>query len=75
MSDFFATPWIIAHQSPLSMDFPGKNTGVGCQFLLQGDLPKPEISRISGGFFTTEPPAMPMICIHPSKIHMLNPNL
>ena len=36
MSDFFATPWIIAHQSPLSMDFPGKNTGVGCHFLLQG---------------------------------------
>ena len=23
-------------QAPLSMDFPGKNTGVGCHFLLQG---------------------------------------
>ena len=31
---FFATPWTIAHQFPL--DFPGKNTGVGCHFLLQG---------------------------------------
>ena len=27
----FATPW-----TPLSMEFPGRNTGVGCHFLLQG---------------------------------------
>ena len=26
----------LAHQAPLSMDSPGKNTGVGCHFLLQG---------------------------------------
>jgi len=25
----FATPWTVAHQVPLSMGFPGKNTGVG----------------------------------------------
>ena len=31
----FATPWTVAHQSPLSWDFPGKNTGVGCYFLFQ----------------------------------------
>ena len=30
------TPWTVAHQAPLSRDFPGKNTGVGCHFLLQG---------------------------------------
>ena len=24
------------HQAPLSLDFPGKNTGVGCHFILQG---------------------------------------
>ena len=30
-----ATPWTAAHQAPPSMDFPGKNTGVGCHFLLQ----------------------------------------
>ena len=29
----------IAHQAPLSMAFPGKNTGVGCHFLLQGIFP------------------------------------
>ncbi|XDA72876.1 hypothetical protein R6Z07F_003154 [Ovis aries] len=32
----FATPWTVARQAPLSMEFPGKNTGVGCHFLLQG---------------------------------------
>ena len=30
------TPWTVAHQAPLSWDFPGKNTGAGCHFLLQG---------------------------------------
>ena len=30
-----ATPWTVACKVPLSMDFPGKNTGVGCHFLLQ----------------------------------------
>ena len=29
------TPWTAAHQAPLSRDSPGKNTGVGCHFLLQ----------------------------------------
>ena len=32
----FATPWTVAHQAPLSRDFPSKNTRVGCHFLLQG---------------------------------------
>ena len=43
-------------------DFPGKNTGVGCYFLLQGDIPNPRIKpkspvspALAGGFFTTEP--------------------
>ena len=34
----FMTPWTIAHQAPLYMDSLGKNTGVGCHFLLQGYL-------------------------------------
>ena len=25
----FSTPWTAAYQTPLSMDFPGKSTGVG----------------------------------------------
>ena len=38
MSDSFGVPWTVAHQAPLSVDFPGKNTRVGCHFLLQGIL-------------------------------------
>ena len=30
-----ATPWTAAYQAPLSRDFPGKSTGVGCHCLLQ----------------------------------------
>ena len=31
----FATPWTVARQAPLSWDSLGKNTGMGCYFLLQ----------------------------------------
>ena len=39
MCDSFATLWTVAYQAPLSWDFPGKNTGVGCHALLQGIFP------------------------------------
>ena len=57
------------------MDFPGKNTGMGCHFLLQGIFPNPGIeprflalqalSCISGGFFflPTKPPRKPILGI------------
>ena len=32
----FETPWTAAHPAPLSMGFSRKNTGGGCQSLLQG---------------------------------------
>ena len=32
----FATPWTEAHQVPLPMDFPGKDTGVGCHSYSRG---------------------------------------
>ena len=38
MSDS-ATPWSVAHWVPLFMKSPGKNTGGGCHFLLQGIFP------------------------------------
>ena len=37
----FVTPWTVARQAPPSMGFLGKNTGVGCHFLLQGNHPDP----------------------------------
>ena len=33
---YFATPWTVACQAPFSMGFLGKNTAVGCHFLLWG---------------------------------------
>ena len=35
MYNSFATPWIVDHQASLPRDFPSKNTGIGCHFLLQ----------------------------------------
>ena len=32
----FETPWTVAHQAPLSWNFPDNNTGVSFYFLLQG---------------------------------------
>ena len=32
----FAAPWTVDCQAPLPWNSPGKNTGVGCHFLLQG---------------------------------------
>ena len=43
-----------------SWDFPGKNTGAGCHFLLQGSLPSPGMEpaspALAGGFCTPEAP-------------------
>ena len=43
---FFAALWIVACQAPLSMDSPGKNTGVGCH-APPGDLLDPGIEPMS----------------------------
>ena len=35
----FATPGTVAYHAPPPWGFPGKSTGVGCHFLLQGIFP------------------------------------
>ena len=35
----FATPWTVTARLLCPWNFPGKNTGVGCHFLLEGILP------------------------------------
>ena len=56
----FATLWVVAHQAPLSMGFPGKNTGVEWPFPSPGGLPDPGIEPTSPAladrFFTTARP-------------------
>ena len=59
-----ATPETAAHQAPLSMDSPGKNTGVGCHFLLQGTFPNqglnPSLLHGQVGSLPLAPPGKPM---------------
>ena len=53
------TPWTVAHQAPLSMEFPRHEYWTELSFPFPGDLPDPGTEPISpalvGGFFTTEP--------------------
>ena len=56
----FVTPWTIAFRLLCPWDYPGKNTGVGCHALFQGNLPHPGIKPVllmspalAGRFFTT----------------------
>ena len=58
------TPWIVAHQAPLSMGFLRQEYWSWLPFPSPGDLPDPGIEPMSpalaGGFFTTEPSGKPM---------------
>ena len=59
----FVTPWTAAARLPCPWNCPGKNTRVGCHFLLQGIFPNPGIKptspALAGRFFTTAPPGKP----------------
>ena len=60
MSDSFATPSTIAHQAPLSMEFPRQEYWRGLRFPSAVDLPdpgmEPESPVLADGFFTMESP-------------------
>ena len=55
----FVTPWTVAHQAPLSMEFSRQEYWLGLPFPSPGDIPDPGIEltspTLAGGFFTTEP--------------------
>ena len=59
VSGYFLTPWTVAHQVPLSMQFPMQKHWCGLPFPSPGDLPDQGIKLVSpvlaGRFFTTEP--------------------
>ena len=80
---FFVAARTVALQASLSMGFSGKNTGVGCHFLLQGNFPNPGIKpaspwspALAGRFFffflTIEPPGKPLNNITAAKIQRYN---
>ena len=57
----FTTPWTVACQAPLSVEFFWKEYWSGLPCPPPGDFPNPGIrlvsSALAGGFFTTEPSA------------------
>ena len=61
-----ATPWTVARQAPLSVEFPRQEYWSGLPFPTPGDLPEPGVKlmflvspaspTLAGRFFTSEPP-------------------
>ena len=64
MSETFVTPWTVAHQAPLSMEFPKQEYWSGFPFSSPGNLPDPGIEprppALAGGFFTTKSSGKPI---------------
>ena len=60
----FGTPWTIAHQAPLSMEFSRQEYWSGLPFPPPGDLPDTGIEPVSPAlvsrFLTTVPPGKPI---------------
>ena len=67
VSDSFMTPWTVACQAPLSMEFSSKNTGVGSHSLLQVIFPSqglnPRSLALQADSLLTEPPGKPLLSI------------
>ena len=68
------TPWTVACQAPLSMEFSRQESWSGLPFPPPQDLPDPGIQPMSptspalaGRFFTTAPPGKPTAGIKPNK--------
>ena len=61
-----ATPWTVAHQDPLSMDFSRQEHWSEVTFPTPGDLPNPGIQpkspELAGGVFTAELPGKLLFC-------------
>ena len=62
----FETPWTVACQAPLSVEFSRPEYWSGLPFPSPGDLPNPGIEprspaspALAGGFFTTVSPGKP----------------
>ena len=81
----FVTPWAVAHQVPLFMEFSSWEYWSGLPFPTPGDLPDSGIEPpslaslvLAGGFFTTEPPGKPthilLQCIN-FPCSLVRPNL
>ena len=66
----FATPWTVAHQAFLSMEFSRQEYWNGLPFLTPGDRPNPGIKpaslaspALADRVFTTVPPGKPLLTL------------
>ena len=61
---FFATPWTVAHQALLSMEFSRQEYWSGMPFPSPGDLPNPGIEpgspALQADALPSEPPGKPI---------------
>ena len=61
---FFATPWTVAHQAPLSMEFSKQEYWSGYLFASPGALPEPGITlrspELQADSLPSEPPGKPL---------------
>ena len=69
----FVTPWTVAHQAPLFMEFTSKEYWSGLPFPSPREFPDPGIaptpfasSALVATLFTTEPPGKPKDMILPN---------
>ena len=72
-----ATPWTVAHQAPLSMEFSRQEYWRRLLFPTRGDLPEPGSEAtflispaLAGQFFTTRPPGNPRVSVDSPVFHM-----
>ena len=67
----FATPWTMALQAPLPVEFPRQEYWSGLPFPPPGDLPdpglEPESPELAGGFYTSQPTEKPTVTEDPGK--------
>ena len=63
----FATPWTVAYQAPLSMEFSRQEFWSGLPFPSPGDLPNPGIEpgspALKADALPSEPPGKPQTAI------------
>ena len=64
----FVTPWTVAHQAPLSMEFSRQEYRSGLPFSSPGDLPdpgiKPRSPALQADSLLSEPSGNPICIIH-----------
>ena len=75
----FSTPWTVARQAPLSLEFFRQEYWSGLPFPIPGDLTDPGLKSVflaspvlASGSFTTEPPGKPIESISHSKFNQVS---